>query len=113
MIEAAEGLANVEAIAGTPGLDGIYVGPGDLALARGLPVMPADRSADETRAQEAAIARIVAAATAAGIISGMYVGSGAESKRRIAQSLRMVTVAWDASLLEDGGRAELEIAKGA
>src|SRR3954454_17355557 len=30
MIETAEGLANVEAIAATPGLDGLYIGPSDL-----------------------------------------------------------------------------------
>ncbi|WP_416976094.1 aldolase/citrate lyase family protein, partial [Streptomyces sp. 4F14] len=33
MIETADGLANVEAICATPGLDGIYVGPSDLRLA--------------------------------------------------------------------------------
>ena len=54
----------------------------------------------------------LAAANAANVVLGMYVGTGAESKRRIAQGFRMVTVAWDAGLLEDGGRAELEIAKG-
>ena len=29
MIETAEGLANVDAIAATPGLDGLYIGPSD------------------------------------------------------------------------------------
>src|SRR5207248_1239212 len=32
MIETAEGVKNLEAIAATPGLDGIYVGPADLTL---------------------------------------------------------------------------------
>jgi 4-hydroxy-2-oxoheptanedioate aldolase len=32
MIETAEGVANLEEIAATPGLDGIYVGPADLTL---------------------------------------------------------------------------------
>ena len=32
MIETAEGMANLDAIAATPGLDGIYVGPADLTL---------------------------------------------------------------------------------
>jgi len=112
MIETADGLANVEAIARTPGLDAIYVGPGDLAIALGLPVLPENRSADETAAQEAAIARILAAARAGGIVAGMYVGTGAESWRRVAQGFRMVTVAWDAGLLEDGARAELAVARG-
>ena len=35
MIETAEGLRNVEAIARTPGLDGLYIGPGDLAIGLG------------------------------------------------------------------------------
>ena len=58
MIETAEGLANVEAIARTPGLDGLYIGPGDLAIALGLPVVPEQRTADERRAHEEAIERI-------------------------------------------------------
>jgi 4-hydroxy-2-oxoheptanedioate aldolase len=112
MIETADGLARVEEIARTPGLDGLYVGPGDLAIALGLPVVPADRSAAERAAHEAAIERVRAAAAAAGIIAGMYVGTGAESRRRAAQGFQMVTVAWDAGLLEDGGRTELAVARG-
>jgi 4-hydroxy-2-oxoheptanedioate aldolase len=112
MIETADGLANVEAIAAVPGLDAVYVGPGDLAIALGVPVVPDQRSADERDAHEAAIARILAAAQSAGIAAGMYIGTGAESRRRVAQGFRMVTVAWDAGLLEDGGRAELAVARG-
>ena len=37
MIETAEGLANVEAIAATPGLDGLYIGPSDLTIGLGEP----------------------------------------------------------------------------
>ena len=37
MVETREGLDRVEEIAATPGLDGIYVGPADLALSFGLP----------------------------------------------------------------------------
>src|SRR6202012_617405 len=37
MIETAAGLANVEAIVATPGLDGVYIGPSDLSLAIGGP----------------------------------------------------------------------------
>lgn len=36
MIETAEAMANLEAIAATPGLDGLLVGPVDLALSMGL-----------------------------------------------------------------------------
>ena len=113
MIETAEGLRNVEAIAQTPGLDGLYIGPGDLAIALGLPVMPDQRSADEQRAHADAIERIRVACERAGIVAGMYVGSGVEARRLVDHGFRMVTVAWDAGLLEDGGRAELAAARGA
>ena len=38
MIETKEGIEKVEEIASTPGLDGVYIGPADLALAMGLDV---------------------------------------------------------------------------
>ena len=37
MIETKEGLANLDAICATPGLDAIYIGPTDLSFALGLP----------------------------------------------------------------------------
>ena len=36
MIETADGLANLDEIASTPGLDGLFVGPADLSLGMGL-----------------------------------------------------------------------------
>ena len=38
MIETKEGIDNLTEIVTTPGLDGVYIGPADLALAMGLPV---------------------------------------------------------------------------
>ena len=37
MIETAEGREKAEEIITTPGLDGVYIGPADLALSMGLP----------------------------------------------------------------------------
>ena len=36
IVETREGLENAEEIAATPGIDGIYIGPADLALSLGL-----------------------------------------------------------------------------
>jgi 4-hydroxy-2-oxoheptanedioate aldolase len=112
MIETAAGLGNVEAIARVPRLDAIYVGPGDLAIGLGLPVLPENRTAQQAAVFSAAIDRIRAAADAAGIVTGAYVGTGAEAARYVARGFRMVTVAWDAGLIEDGGRVELAVARG-
>ena len=37
MIETREGIENLDEIAATPGLDGLYIGPSDLSIALGLP----------------------------------------------------------------------------
>ena len=37
MVETKEGIANLDAICATPGLDAIYIGPSDLSFALGLP----------------------------------------------------------------------------
>ena len=111
MVETARGLENVEAIAAVPGLDAVYVGPGDLAISLGLPVLPGDRSAAEAAVQAAALERVLSACRAAGVVAGIYAGTGAAARRHIDQGFQMVTVAWDAGLLEDGGRAELDVAR--
>ena len=36
MIETLEAISNIEAIAATPGIDGFFIGPGDLAMSMGL-----------------------------------------------------------------------------
>jgi citrate lyase beta subunit len=40
MIETKEGLANLDAICATPGLDAVYIGPSDLAFALGMNPRP-------------------------------------------------------------------------
>lgn len=111
MVETVRGLENVEAIAAVPGLDAVYVGPGDLAISLGLPVLPADRSDAERQVHADALARVLRACEGAGIAAGIYAGKGDAARRAVAQGFRMVTVAWDAGLLEDGARAELAAAR--
>jgi 4-hydroxy-2-oxoheptanedioate aldolase len=68
MIETREALDNVEAIARTPNLTGLYIGPSDLAQSLGYPIQLDPTGADVM----AAIERILAAAQAAGIKAGMH-----------------------------------------
>lgn len=103
MIETAEGLANLDAIVATPGLDGIYVGPNDLALALGC--APAAES-DEPAMVEA-VERIRAATAAAGRIAGIFCSGGAGAARRVAEGFALVTPGNDAMLLKGAIRASL------
>ena len=66
-VETAEALQNIEAIAAVDGVDGIFIGPADLATSMGFPGNP---SAPEVRAAILdAIARIRTAGKPAGILS--------------------------------------------
>lgn len=97
MIETAAGLANVEAICTTPGLDGIYVGPSDLCLAIGgaFPNDPAVAAEFE-----AALATIREAAERAGVAAGIHTVDGADAARRLGQGFTFASVAADLTHLE-------------
>jgi 4-hydroxy-2-oxoheptanedioate aldolase len=103
MIETAEALASVEAIAAVPGVDALFVGPFDLSIALGLP--PGDN--DGKLAFDNAIARISAAARAAGIATAVLSNTRI-APLRIAQGFQMISVTTDITALAAGTRADLE-----
>jgi 4-hydroxy-2-oxoheptanedioate aldolase len=112
MIETAEGLRNVDAIAATQGVDCIYIGPGDLALGLGLSAWAEDWSDAQAKLHADAVARIREACVRHGVAVGMHTGSGATAGRYREQGFQMITVISDLGLLRFSGAAELAIARG-
>jgi 4-hydroxy-2-oxoheptanedioate aldolase len=108
MIETREGLANVEAIAATPGIDGLYIGPSDLTIAVGG-TAPGDPSVVD--AFEAALVRIRQACEANGIAAGLHTRSGEEAAKRISDGFTLLTVAGDITHLEAVAQAHLAAAR--
>src|SRR4051794_35350263 len=108
MIEPPQGLANVEEIAATPGLDGLYIGPSDLGLSVGA-AWPGDPSA--APALDAAIARVLRAAQDNGIVPGIHTPSGEVARQRLDAGFRLVTVASDLTHLEAVARGHLDAAR--
>ncbi|MFD1542021.1 HpcH/HpaI aldolase family protein [Nonomuraea guangzhouensis] len=102
MIETLGGLEAIEEICRTPGLDGVYVGPADLALALGAP-----RPGAEVEGFTEALDRITAAAKAAGLACGIQCHSGSEAATRLASGFTFASVASDLTLLEEAARAAL------
>jgi 2-keto-3-deoxy-L-rhamnonate aldolase RhmA/glutathione peroxidase-family protein len=102
MVETRAGLDHLDEIAATPGLDGIFVGPSDLALALGLP--PALSAPGE---HAAAVEQIRAACERNGIVAGIYGGNATVARERAAAGFRMITAASDAEVLARGIRSEL------
>ncbi|MBB4155665.1 4-hydroxy-2-oxoheptanedioate aldolase [Sphingomonas jinjuensis] len=107
MIETREGLENVEAIVGTDGIDGIYVGPNDLALALGH--LPANESVDPT--MRSAIERIRAVTVAHGKIAGIFCSDGQAAAERVAQGFDLVTPGNDAALLRATMARQVEVVR--
>jgi len=100
MIETRDGLEDVEAVAATPGLDGIYIGPSDLSLSLGG--APIQNSQDPTLL--AAFDRILAACRAAGIRAGVHTAGVDYSKQMIARGFDLVTVGADVRYLGEARR---------
>src|SRR6185437_4075359 len=88
MVETREGVEKVEEIAATPGLDGIYIGPADLALGLGLPPELDKEEAEHV----AAIQKILAACRRQGIVPGIQCGSGKSARRFAEMGFRLVTI---------------------
>jgi len=108
MVETLEGLEKVEEIAATPGVDGIYIGPADLALSLGLP--PTTEIVEDAHVE--AVRKIREACKEHGIASGMHAASGEWARKHAEAGFDMVTVAADASLLKDAARREVAAARG-
>ncbi len=108
MVETREGLERVEEIAATPGLDGIYIGPTDLALSLGLHPTLDVREGEHARAIE----RIRVACHRNGIAAGIHTASGEGAREHAEAGFDMVTVAADATLLGSAARREVSAARG-
>ncbi len=104
MIETKEGLANLDAICATPGLDGVYIGPSDLSLALGLPPGP-----DKTDpVHVAACDRIRDTAHKHGIKACMHCASAAFAAGAVKRGFDLVMLTSDLASMIAGVRRQLE-----
>lgn len=98
MIETAEGMANLDAIAATSGLDGLYVGPADLTLSLTQGRLPPGFDREEPE-MIAALQAIVAACRRNGIRAGLHCGTPDYAARAIGWGFDMTTVGGDSRFL--------------
>ena len=107
MIETAGGLANIDEIAATPGLDGLFVGPADLSLATGLETF-ADLT-DPTLLET--LDTILDVASRHGITPGIHAPSPVRAAEMAARGFRFVSCAVDADLLREAAATALRAAR--
>jgi 4-hydroxy-2-oxoheptanedioate aldolase len=102
-IETVEAMSNLDAIAATPGLDMLFVGPGDLAVSHGgRPII--DYSDPDTEDRHR---RIIEAAHKAGKYAGMLVFSPEDIERAYGWGMDMLSVAMEGALVQAGAREAL------
>jgi 4-hydroxy-2-oxoheptanedioate aldolase len=110
MIETKEGIANLEAICATPGLDAVYIGPADLSFALGLP--PIGDNPDPLHI--ATCDKIREAAHKHGIKCVMHCAGAAFAAGAVKRGFDMVMLTSDLSCMIAGARSELaELARAA
>ena len=103
-IESAEAVRNVEAIMATPGVDGCWTGPGDLAFSLGLHPRDMGKSDEHARALE----KIVEACRNTGKVPGIWAGSPEEALKRVAQGFLFVTAGSDGAFINRSAAAGVE-----
>jgi 4-hydroxy-2-oxoheptanedioate aldolase len=98
MIETAEGVENLEAIAATRGLDGIYVGPADLTLGTQGGRLPPGFDREEPEMIDL-IQHIADVCAAKGIRACLHCGTPDYAAKAIGWGYSLTTVGGDARLL--------------
>jgi 4-hydroxy-2-oxoheptanedioate aldolase len=108
MIETPEAMENLDDIMTTPGLDGIYIGPSDLAMGLGFP--PAFDPDNTTVMQ--AIDGILSTAEKHGLVPGIHCPSGGVAWTMSRNGFRLVSVANDWRILSTAAQDEIAAARG-
>ena len=98
MIETSEALENVDEIAATPGVDGLFIGPVDLGLSMGLGLDWTGSSPDILNAAD----RVVAACGRTGTFAGMVSSSADHAQELLRRGVSFVTLGADVGYLMAG-----------
>jgi 4-hydroxy-2-oxoheptanedioate aldolase len=109
MIETKEGLANLDAICATPGLDAVYIGPSDLSFALDL----APRGDNPEPVHIATCDKIREAAHKHGIKAVMHCASAEFAAGAVQRGFDMVMLTSDLASMIAGARRQLDALKAA
>jgi 4-hydroxy-2-oxoheptanedioate aldolase len=108
MIETQRGLENLNAILAVDGIDGVFIGPADLALALGSAAKP--DSNDPVVVE--AVATILVNAHAANKRAGIFCASASFARSKLAEGFDLVTMMPDLPALVASAKASLAEARG-
>jgi 4-hydroxy-2-oxoheptanedioate aldolase len=98
MIETRSGLEQLAAILAVDGIDGVYVGPSDLALSHGLP----PKADPDHQSMLEMMREIAGQARAANKIAGIHTLAAEYARTRIAEGFNFITCGVDSRVLAAG-----------
>lgn len=107
MIETRQALDNLEEIVTTPGLDGVYIGPSDLALALGL--APAGDNNEPIHMKT--VSRIFDSCRSHGVAVGIHTWSLEYTRKYLQQGFQFVTLGTDSGFMAQKASVELRAAR--
>jgi 4-hydroxy-2-oxoheptanedioate aldolase len=108
MIETREAMSNLDAIAGTAGIDVLFVGPSDLSIG----LSDGNELDPHSKTVENALDKIVAACRKAGKIAGLYCANAERAAACAKRGIRFMAVNSDLGFLRAGTAAQLKTLKG-
>jgi 2-keto-3-deoxy-L-rhamnonate aldolase RhmA len=103
MIEERESVEDIDRILATPGVDAVFVGPGDLSLSLGVP--------GGSPAVLDAVSTAIAAAVRASVPVGTVVQGAEQARLRVEQGCRFILIGNDTGMLVDAARRTLAAAR--
>ena len=91
--ESVKGVENIEEIVSVPGVDGVFIGTGDLSLDMGIQFTASSSVGHSVGSPEmvAAIEKVLNACKANGKIAGIYTATAEDAAMRIKQGFQLVT----------------------
>jgi 4-hydroxy-2-oxoheptanedioate aldolase len=101
-IEHVDAIANIEDIVATPGLDLVFIGPGDLATSMGY------RGHTDLPEVKSAIAQLEAPILKSGVLLGGVAPTPDLANAMIARGYRAIVIGMDWSLLQRGLASAIE-----
>lgn len=107
-IESAQAVRNAEAIMATPGVDGCWVGPSDMALSMGI--HPRDRFTNDQHARN--LEQVVVACRNTGKIPGISATDPSDALVRTAQGYQFIVACSDHAFLLNGIAAAWKTLRG-
>lgn len=105
MIETPEALENLDDILDVPGIDGVYLGPSDLALSLG------ERPGTKADVLAVTISMVASKARSRGIAVGIHTGHGSVAAQYVAEGFDFVTCFSDAGMIAAAVADHLSLAR--